>query len=369
MTAGTNANTLKAKEAGWVSRGYPGPDFPPVTSPPDPNDQVGIIDGNSSGIVIDEINKRFVPGDEVLCAVYSGTVMTIPDFAFTVAATQSIGDHPEPQQLGHDVGDEEQRVHAAAVTTTAFKDWGDAANPYGTSLSALTFTPQPATPATTVTWSTFNTTAAPVGIYTVWVKGHSASPYLTDHYYPIAINIGGVNRDFSTTGSGLVVPIATSGLTGTGSFSVSTPNNNATAFLGNVTLTIEGGADDNGVLPTGIGAMSLTPSTITLNKGTSQNVAVSINGGSLGPGEYPLTIRVTGTNSAGQKVTRLVPIIFDVATAGTASQYVDIMGWAVFRITAQDSNTVSGYAISRVYADPNDSGLRRGQTARLVPWN
>ena len=41
VTAGTNANTLKAMEAGWVATGYPGPDFPPVTTPPDPNDQVG----------------------------------------------------------------------------------------------------------------------------------------------------------------------------------------------------------------------------------------------------------------------------------------------------------------------------------------
>ena len=31
VTAGTNANTLKAMEAGWVATGYPGPDFPVVS--------------------------------------------------------------------------------------------------------------------------------------------------------------------------------------------------------------------------------------------------------------------------------------------------------------------------------------------------
>ncbi len=101
VTAGTNANTLKAMEAGWVATGYPGPAFPPVTSPPDPNDQVAIIDGNSSGIIIDEIDGRYDPGSEILAAVYSGTVMTIPDFAFTV---RQHGDHqpePEPQQRDH----------------------------------------------------------------------------------------------------------------------------------------------------------------------------------------------------------------------------------------------------------------------------
>ena len=33
-----------------------------------------------------------------------------------------------------------------------------------------------------------------------------------------------------------------------------------------------------------------------------------------------------------------------------------------------DSNSVDGDAISGVYADMNDSNLRRGQVARLVPW-
>ena len=33
VTAGTNANTLKALEASWVATGYPGPNFPPVIAP------------------------------------------------------------------------------------------------------------------------------------------------------------------------------------------------------------------------------------------------------------------------------------------------------------------------------------------------
>ena len=45
---------------GWPP-GYPGPAFPPVTSPPDPDDQVGIIDGNSSGIIIDAIDEPLRP--------------------------------------------------------------------------------------------------------------------------------------------------------------------------------------------------------------------------------------------------------------------------------------------------------------------
>ena len=69
-----------------------------------------------------------------------------------------------------------------------------------------------------------------------------------------------------------------------------------------VTLTVEGGPAANGVLPTGIGAVSVSPSSFTLDKNDNQQVTVSVNGGTLGPGEYDLTIRATGTNSAGDTV-------------------------------------------------------------------
>jgi hypothetical protein len=34
-----------------------------------------------------------------------------------------------------------------------------------------------------------------------------------------------------------------------------------------------------------------------------------------------------------------------------------------------NSNTIYGYAITPVVLDPDDPRLRRGQAARLVPWN
>ena len=98
-------------------------------------------------------------------------------------------------------------------------------------------------------------------------------------------------------------------------------------------------------------------------------MTLSVNGGTLGPGEYPLIVRAAGVNSAGETVTRLIPFNFDVATAGTTTEYVDVMGFAVFRITAVNGNSIDGYAISGVYADMNHPDLHRGQVARLVPWN
>ena len=371
VTAGANANTIAALEAGWVAKGYPGPDFPPVVVPPDPNDQIGILDGNKSGIIISAIDNRFTEGDEVLAAVYSGTVMSIPDFALTVPTTIPI-DTTQNRDGQVSMSATKNSAFTGLVYTSAFKDWSTDPNPYGSTLAPLTFTPYPATPATTITWATFNTTAAPAGIYTIWIKGHSPSPVLIDHFYPVAINVGGVKRDFSSSGAGQVVAARHDRRNRDRFDHDHHPEHRQHRFSNTgatVTLSLEGGPQDNGVLPVGLGATSLTPSSFSLSKGQSQTINISINGGSLGPGEYPLTIRATGTNADGQPVTRLIPITLDIATASTSSQYVDIMGFAIFRITDINSNSVDGYAISGVYADMNDPALRRGQVARLVPWN
>jgi hypothetical protein len=367
VTSGTNANTLKAMEAGWVATGYPGPDFPPVTTPPDPNDQVGIIDGNSSGIVVDAINERYDPGAEILAAVYSGTVSSIPDFAYAVPSTATINTNQD-RSGSITMTVTKNSSFTGVVSTSAFPDWGEPAHPYGSTLSPLSFSPSPLTPDGTVTWTTFQTNSAPQGVYTVWIQGHSSSPVLLDHYYPVGISIGSVNRDFSLSG-GAAVLISSTGGTGTTNVTISTPNTNGTYFGGPVALSVEGGADANGVLPTGIGAVSASPSTITLNKGTTQSATVTVNGGSLGPGVYALTLRAVGTNSAGQVVTRMLPFNVAIATASTQNEYVDILGFTTFRISSMDANTVYGYAISGVYADMNDPALRRGQVARLVPWS
>jgi hypothetical protein len=370
VTAGTNANTLKAMEAGWVATGYPGPDFPPVTVPPDPNDQVGIIDGNSSGIVVDAINERYDPGAEILAAVYSGTVSSIPDFSYAVPSTATINTN-QNRSGSITMSVTKNASFTGLVNTYAFANWGETSHPWGTTLTPLGFTPGVGlAPNGTVTWSTFQTTGAPQGVYTVWIQGNSTNPVLLDHFYPVGISIGSVNRDFSMSG-GTAVLIPATGGTGTTSVNVNTPNTNGTYFGGTVSLSVEGGPDATvpGTLPTGIGAVSVSPSTITLSKGASQNVTITVNGGTLGPGVYQLTLRATGTNSAGQPVTRMLPFNMAIATASTSNEYVDILGFTTFRITSMDSNAVYGYAISGVYSDMNDPALRRGQVARLVPWN
>jgi hypothetical protein len=186
----------------------------------------------------------------------------------------------------------------------------------------------------------------------------------------VAVNIGAV-RDFSSsiTPAGTLVTIPATGGAATLTATFSTTNSNTTYFGGAVALSLEDGPPSQTPGgPSGIGTTTFSVNNFTLNRNGSQAVTVTFNAGSLVPGEYALTLRATGANLDGRPVTHLYPITLDVATAGTSSSYVDIMGFAVFRITAVDSNDVMGYAISPVAADMNDYRLRRGQVARLAPW-
>ena len=92
----------------------------------------------------------------------------------------------------------------------------------------------------------------------------------------------------------------------------------------------------------------------------------------MSPGRHRIVVRATGNNadSTPRPVTHLLQLWVDVATGGGSNQeYLDIEGFAVMRIASMTSNTINAYTISPVIADPNDSRLRRGQVARLVPWN
>ena len=47
---------------------------------------------------------------------------------------------------------------------------------------------------------------------------------------------------------------------------------------------------------------------------------------------------------------------------------MDVIGYALFKVTTIDANDVYGQAISGTYLDPNDSALAEGKKFGLVPW-
>ncbi|MDP9467331.1 MAG: pilus assembly protein TadG-related protein, partial [Chloroflexota bacterium] len=90
VSPGTNANTLKNMQGDYIISGYPGPMFPPIAQPADPNDQIAIMNGNDTAMVLGNFSQVYAVGDRITLAVYNGTVMQIPDFAVSPPAAITV---------------------------------------------------------------------------------------------------------------------------------------------------------------------------------------------------------------------------------------------------------------------------------------
>ena len=372
VTASTNANTVKAMEAGWIATGYPGPMFPSIVSPPDPNDQVAIMSGNSTGIVIGAVTSRFAVGDQILVAVYPGNVMAIPDFAITPPGEIDLPASGTTANAGS-LKVSRNQAFSGVVTLSTLADLLDPQNPLTTGAmsggaASIAYNPNPVTPSlgsgANVSLTNITTSGATPGIYTIWAQGEAGSPYLTTKVQPMMLKIGTVTRDFQFTSNVSTADVASGG-TATVTLQLQNAPNKNTNFGNPVALSVDT------PLPVGIGSISFSPASVSPSRnGTASTL--TINTGTLAPGLYPITLRATGMNgdSTSRKVTHLIQVNLNVAGSGSGNQeYVDISGFAVMRIAAADANTISAYAITPVLTDMNDPQLRRGQAARLVPWN
>jgi Flp pilus assembly protein TadG len=373
VTAGTSTSVLKDLEARWITTaGYPGPQFPPAITPPDANDQVGIISGNSTGAALTEMATRFVPGDEVLVCVYPGSVMAIPDFTVTPPGTISLPT-TGTTALAASMKVARNQAFSGQVTLSTLADTLDPANPMVlgslVGVDPITYDPNPVTPGmgggTNVNLTNVTTSGATPGIYAVWLRGQAGAPYLTTKNTAMAVQIGSITRDFSLTSDAASKDAATSGSSVTFTLTLQNSPNKNTNFGGPVTLSVDAPT------PVGVGPITFGSTTVTPSK-AGASTTLTINTGTLGTNNYTFTVRATGMNgdSPSRKVTRLMTLTVRVApTTASSDQYVDVVGFAVMRITAMDSNTISAYAITTAIADPNDPRLLRGQVAKLVPWN
>lgn len=374
VTASTNANTLRDMQARWIlNGGYPGPRFPAAVSPPSSDNQVAIMSGNSAGIAVDALRQRFAPGDEILVAVYPGVTMQIPDFSMSTPGIVSVGTTGTTANAGSFRVSRNQ-AFSGVVTLSTVVDANDPTNPLvlGTLLNPtgpITYNPNPVTPSlgsgTSVAMQNLQTAAAAEGIYALWIMGQAGSPYLTTKYTPFALKVGTVNRDYSLTSNSSEQTAASGG--DSVAFTLSLKRSGG-AFGAAVNLSLE--AMPGETLPAGLGSATFAPASVTpTNSGASSTLTIGT--GSLAPGRYQFVVRATGINSDSLRVTRLIALTVYVATSssGGNQEYVDIVGFAVMRVVAITSNSVAAYAITPVIADPSDSRLRRGQVARLAPWN
>jgi hypothetical protein len=392
VTSSMSTTTLKDKEGVYLITGYPGPAFPPITSPADPNDQVATLLGNDSPMVVGNFKKVFKGGDRVLLAIYNGTLMQVPDFAIAppsaitlTGASPTTG--PNFTVSRNDAFNSTVTLHLhgdATATALGHPEWDLIPTPSVSPPTAGHMTEPiwstnvfvPAKNGTTVTMNNISWNAIPAGIYTVWLEGHSGNPYFQTRRSPVPVKVGGAVRDFSLTNSTTTTTIPTLGGSASIPIYVSTANSGNAAAWGStnpVTLGIDSGSlTDCSLNPVAIAPGQLTLSTSTVVPTSSGNGALStltISSVGLAPDCYRFNVRAFGTNGAGQPVVHIQPVTFYVVTQGTGGSYVDLIGFAVFELSdLTDPNSITGRAVTRIVADPNDRELFRGERARLRPW-
>jgi hypothetical protein len=318
--------------------------------------------------------------------------MQIPDFAitppsvFTLASTGGPVNGPNFTVSRNDAFNSTVTLHMhgdAAAADIGHPEWDilpdpPVSPPAAGDMNQPTWSTDvfiPAKNGTTVGTSGIRTNAVPAGIYTVWLEGHSGNPYFQTRRAALPVRVGGAVRDFSLGNSTTNATIAAlGGSTGIPIY-VSTTSSSSTRWgTGGsaVTLGIDTSSfTDCSFGPASIGAGQLTLSTTSVTPTSSGSGALStltINSVGLAPGCYRFNVRAYGTNGDGQPVVHVQPITFTVATTASGGSYVDIIGFAVFAVTDISSNSISGRAVSGLYANPQDQALRRAMKPRLRPW-
>jgi hypothetical protein len=391
---GVTETTLKDIEGEYLLTGYPGPMFPPITTPADPNDQVAVLLGNDSPMVVGNFNDVFEVGDRILLAVYNGTVMQIPDFAISPPSAITLPTTTTLPVAGpnftvsrNDAFNSTVTLHLhgdAAATALGHPEWDIVPDPSVTppaagDMNEPTWSTDvfiPNKQGTTVAMNDISTNAIPAGIYTVWLEGHSGNPYFQTRKVPVPVMIGGATRDFSLENSTTSTSIAAMGGTATIPIYVSTTSASSTKWGGPSATDVTLGVDASSFTDCSFNAAAIGPGQLTLSASTvtptsAGDGAVSdltINSVGLAPGCYRFNVRAYGTNGDGQPVVHIQPVTFTVATTASTGSYVDIIGFAVFEVTYLDSNSIGGRAVTGIAADSNDPMLRRAQQARLIPW-
>ena len=398
ITPSTNAQTLDQTEAAYFCSGYPGPSFPPITTPPDPGDEVAALFGASAGIAINGngtgtgLSNCFGPGDLIQVLVYDGIVKQIPDFNLQWPGSNKLGEIAlQPTGTNATPGSfavTKNPALSGSVSLSTLVDANDPSNPLGngTIATPLSYSPNPATPSggngTSVAIGSITTADATPGIYAALIKGTANAYSNVVHYLPLSINVGGITDDFQVTGpspQGCTVAV-NAGDPITCSFKVVKVAGRS--FSGPVHLTLE---QLDGTFLQDMGSVNANGS-----------ASVTIATGSLSQGDHTYVVRATGTSSCATAPcpteTHLFPFTITVApqSAPGNGAYVDIVGYAVMEICNPFSpsggpvpanavcvdpsrpwapNSVWAQALTPVLSSLDDPAFDIIAEIRLVPWD
>ena len=403
VAANASVNTLKSFEATWIGEGYPGPDICVVASANfDKCAQVAVINGSSSGIFVGWYSQYFRVGDIAMFQLYDGTVKSVPDFTLTPPALTVPNGGAVPAKTVAFTMSSQFAATASQVCTEIVPDDGTLTygpgdttgkNPFTTGAITLTAgsctgsgtgnfsanaTPNGVT-SYSQTWSGMTASGAQQGIYEVFLRGTASAPYSSRiHSYPVQVNVSNQTAEYLINSSDSLKSTTIVGLPATVDWNIVTATNSG----GNKWQTTGGSADglisiswESCPRDDSTGLVSLicyigSVGTTSVNTTAGNTVAVSVQTtGVSTQTSYTGWIRTVGIDHSNHPVVKLWQIRLDVdqQTGGT-TQYVDVIGFAAYKITAMDSNDVYGRAVSGTFLDPNDPALAIAKRTVLVPW-
>jgi hypothetical protein len=391
----TGINTLKDFEANWINEGYSGPDICAVeVGNFKPCAQLAVLNGSSSGIFVEDYENRFRIGDKLLLQLYDGTVKTVPDFNIS-SGTLTLPQSGTGTSTVQYTMSPQFAASTATVTTTIIPDDGTmttdgggtaSVNPFlngCATMSSPEFSANPTLPNVTTylqTWNTITTSGCDKGIFQAWLRGTSSAPYTSRvHETLVNINVGGQARDFSLLSSDAYVAAAGINNPISADFVIrTTTGTGPTRWTGSNLLTLSWAKCPTYTDPVTLveevlicGIDGVIGATTVPNMDPGENHTFNVLTGTASAGTiYKGWVRETGLDDVTNKrVTHLFELTLAVdVDPGGATQYADVLGYAVFEVTNIDSNEVFGRAITGAYLDPNDPALAIGRKIGLVPW-
>lgn len=420
LTPSTALNTYKDYIAKYIYGPYPGP----VVIP---GQQIGYYNGVSAGQVVSPFNQRYKVGDKVAVLIYNGTIYSDPDFEVRFPSPASTSDSyqsrsadgfssPSPTcsvpsgyvfdgQSGSQTSRKSPasyRVNILPQTYSTFKlraflstdpsSWGDmmgnwngsgwqdfninGAGPVvsiNTSGQNLTFQARPDATFSCVDDVTGVTTEYPMrknGAQTIYLEAEDTATGKRRGVY-VLLNQNADSNDFYAYFA--ATPVTNQPLE---------PGNSTSAEL---TLTKVSGSDldiGSGASKVQVGSIQwYDPSNLSsaLATGTTYNgvtVAVDHSGS-----RDKLSIDASNTATTGKSYYLRVPLTYGgfthhvwyyfsvrpaLSNASGISQFVYALGYATFKVTYTDSNTIKGRAVSGLARTPDD--IISGFQPRLVAW-
>ena len=400
-----SVNTLKSFEGNWIDNGYPGPDLCVVSGVNFlPCAEVGALDGSSSGIFVSDYSNFFRVGDIIMLQLYDGTVKSIPDFTMqaptlTVPANGTVTTstiqytmNTQFQASGSVIGTElyyedgsltggpGDQSGSNPFMTGAIATCSDNSPPAGRKIcGSFVSNPTPPNVATYAqSWTSMTASGAAKGIYLAWLRGNATAPYdQRQHDSLVTLTVAGQQKDFNLNSSTGNVFVASPGVQADFPIAVRT-NSGSTAWNGgNITLSweqcpkfvdpVSGVTTQLSCRINGTGTSSVD---VAVGSGSSVQATFNVDTSSASSDRtYSGWIRGYGHDASGDPVNHLFQVTVQVnTTAGGVTNYVDVIGYAAFKITAISSNDVTGVAVSKYVLDPNDPAVAIARKIRLVPW-